>query len=155
MLRNNLKRFLVVVLLSWLYAGAAGAQAYIVYNEPVPGDQTLSAILTYIEGTFGAMVMVGCGIIGLVLLCFKRWGWASLSLGLAIAAFVLRSMVATFFNDANIRAAVPARLPALAATVEDRLLKLAELRQKGLIGPEEYAAGRLSLKGAAALRAAA
>ena len=79
----------------------------------------MQQILSYLEGSFGALVMVGCGIlailsvpavvaiivIGTILKQDRSWkfyaGWFSVPflffIG-AIGMFILRSLIATFFS---------------------------------------------------------
>lgn len=66
----------------------------------------VSTVLTCIEGVFGAVVMVGSGLMALVCAALslrnknRRLRFAALFLFLiAIAAFVVRFLVGFFFND--------------------------------------------------------
>ncbi len=81
--------------------GAAGLVT--TYNDTRFSD-ALNAILTYIEGTFGAMVMVASGIGAIMSAAFGQYRAALGLLVVAVGAFILRSLVGTFFNDSNIRA---------------------------------------------------
>lgn len=64
--------------------------------------QALTAIFTYIEGTFGALVMVAAGIGAILSSAFGQYR-ASLSLlVVAVGAFILRSLVHTFFNTGSL-----------------------------------------------------
>ena len=73
------------------------------YNDARLAD-ALNAILTYVEGTFGAMVMVAAGIGAILSSAFGQYRAALGLLVVAVGAFILRSLVATFFNDVNIQA---------------------------------------------------
>lgn len=73
------------------------------YND-VRFSDSLNAILVYIEGTFGAMVMVSAGIGAILSSAFGQYRAALGLLVVAVGAFILRSLVGTFFNDSSIRA---------------------------------------------------
>lgn len=101
-----------VVLLSAGVATGAGAQAVApgagqglktTYNDARLAD-SINAILTYIEGTFGAMVMVAAGIGAILSSAFGQYRAALGLLVVAVGAFILRSLVGTFFNDTNVQA---------------------------------------------------
>ena len=79
-----------------------GGSATINYNDARLSDAT-NAILTYIEGTFGAMVMVGAGIMAILSSAFGQYRAALGLLVVAVGAFILRSLIGTFFNDVNIQ----------------------------------------------------
>lgn len=71
------------------------------YNAAGP-NEAVNALLLYLEGSFGALVMV-CSGIGAIL--SSAFGQYRASLGLmvvAIGSFILRSLMSTFFNDAGI-----------------------------------------------------
>ncbi|MCI5064933.1 hypothetical protein MRY87_04345 [bacterium] len=65
-------------------------------------DEIINAIFTYLEGSFGALIMVAAGISAIVSSAFGQYKAALGLLVVAVGAFVLRSLVATFFNDENI-----------------------------------------------------
>ncbi|MCB0330993.1 MAG: hypothetical protein KDD70_15085 [Bdellovibrionales bacterium] len=65
-------------------------------------DTVINAIFTYLEGSFGALVMVAAGIGAIVSSAFGQYRAALGLLVVAIGAFVLRSLVGTFFNDKGI-----------------------------------------------------
>jgi hypothetical protein len=73
------------------------------YNDSRLAD-SLNAILTYIEGTFGAMVMVAAGIGAILSSAMGQYRAALGLLVVAVGAFILRSLIGTFFNDQNIQA---------------------------------------------------
>lgn len=72
------------------------------YNDIRLSD-SLNAILVYIEGTFGAMVMVSAGIGAILSSAFGQYRAALGLLVVAVGAFILRSLVGTFFNDKTIQ----------------------------------------------------
>ena len=84
-----------------LFAQGGGART-IKYND-MRLSQSINAILTYIEGTFGAMVMVSAGIGAILSSAFGQYRAALGLLVVAVGAFILRSLVGTFFNDQNIQ----------------------------------------------------
>jgi len=64
--------------------------------------QAVIAILTYIEGSFGALVMVGSGIAAILSSAFGQYRAALGCLVVAVGAFILRSIMSTFFNTESI-----------------------------------------------------
>lgn len=72
------------------------------YND-VRLVNSLNAIFTYIEGAFGALVMVSAGIGAILSSAFGQYRAAMGLLVVAVGAFILRSILATFFNDNGIR----------------------------------------------------
>ena len=67
------------------------------YNdEQIAG--ALVAILTYLEGTFGALVMVAAGLGAILSSAFGQYRAALGCLIIAVGAFILRSVMSTFFN---------------------------------------------------------
>ena len=82
--------------------GGGGGGRTIEYND-VRLAMSINAILTYIEGTFGAMVMVAAGIGAILSSAFGQYRAALGLLVVAVGAFILRSLVGTFFNDDNIQ----------------------------------------------------
>ena len=73
------------------------------YNDARLAD-AVNAILTYVEGTFGAMVMVAAGVGAILSSAFGQYRAALGLLVVAVGAFILRSLIGTFFNDTNIQA---------------------------------------------------
>lgn len=91
----------VVILASGL-ATESLAQRHIQYND-TRITQSVNAILTYLEGSFGALVMVAAGLGAILSAAFGQYRAALGCLVVAVGAFILRSFVATFFNDAGIQ----------------------------------------------------
>ena len=91
-----------VALLGAGLALSADAQLTATYNDTRVSD-SLNSILTYIEGTFGAMVMVAAGIGAILSSAFGQYRAALGLLVVAVGAFILRSLVSTFFNDTRIQ----------------------------------------------------
>ena len=62
----------------------------------------MNSIWTYCEGSLGALVMVIAGLGCIIAATIGRYKVALLYLGLAVGAFLTRSMFPTFFNDTMI-----------------------------------------------------
>ncbi len=84
-------------------AGSSGPGLTTLYNDVRMSD-ALNAILTYVEGTYGAMIMVASGIGAIMSSAFGQYRSALGLMVVSVGAFILRSLVSTFFNDVNIRA---------------------------------------------------
>ena len=74
-----------------------------------PGDyndervaEVINRIFTYLEGSFGALVMVAAGIAAIFSAAVGQYKAALGLLIVAAGAFILRSLVGTFSNDENI-----------------------------------------------------
>ena len=74
-----------------------------------PGDyndervaEVITRIFTYLEGSFGALIMVAAGIMAIFSAAVGQYKAALGLLIVAAGAFILRSLVGTFFNDENI-----------------------------------------------------
>lgn len=91
----------VVLLTAGLIDGAE-AQRGIRYNDDRIVN-SVNAVLTYLEGSFGALVMVASGIGAILSAAFGQYRAALGLMVVAIGAFILRSLMSTFFNDANIQ----------------------------------------------------
>jgi hypothetical protein len=87
-------------------AGFAQIDVQVTDNEVHYNDTQISqavvAILTYIEGSFGALVMVGAGIAAILSSAFGQYRAALGCLVVAVGAFILRSVMSTFFNTQSI-----------------------------------------------------
>ena len=79
-----------------------GSGAAIQYNaERI--DAAVNAIMTYLEGSFGALIMAAAGVGAIMSAAFGQYK-ASLSLlVVAVGSFILRSLIGTFFNDVGIQ----------------------------------------------------
>lgn len=64
---------------------------------------SVNAILTYLEGSFGALIMVVAGLGAIMSAAFGQYKAALGCLVVAVGAFILRSFLSTFFNDTAIR----------------------------------------------------
>lgn len=100
--------FGTALLVVGLTTGAA-AQGYggeglrVEYNDVRISD-AVNAILTYLEGTFGALVMVAAGLGAILSAAFGQYRAALGCLIIAVGSFILRSVLSTFFNDQNVTA---------------------------------------------------
>ena len=65
-------------------------------------DNVINAIFVYLEGSVGALIMVAAGISAIVASAFGQYKAALGLLAVAVGAFLLRSLVGTFFNDQGI-----------------------------------------------------
>lgn len=63
----------------------------------------VNAVMTYLEGTFGALVMAAAGIGAILSAAFGQYKAALSLMVVAIGAFILRSLMSTFFNDLNVQ----------------------------------------------------
>lgn len=93
----------VALLAAGLSDGAVAQGLGTRYND-VRLVNALNAIWTYVEGAFGALVMVSAGIAAILSSAFGQYRAALGLLVVAVGAFILRSLVATFFNDTDQRA---------------------------------------------------
>ena len=66
-------------------------------------SSSANAVLLYLEGSFGALVMVASGIGAILSAAFGQYRAALGLMVVAIGSFILRSLMSTFFNDTTIR----------------------------------------------------
>jgi hypothetical protein len=79
-----------------------GDPAEIKYNGQRLTD-SVNAILTYLEGSFGALVMVCAGLGAIMSSAFGQYKASLGCLIVAIGSFILRSFMDTFFNTDGIQ----------------------------------------------------
>lgn len=84
-------------------AKAYGDGLQVTYNDIRISD-AVNAVLTYLEGSFGALVMVAAGLGAILSAAFGQYRAALGCLIIAVGSFILRSVLSTFFNDQNITA---------------------------------------------------
>ena len=72
------------------------------YND-IRISQAANAVLTYLEGSFGALVMVAAGLGAIISSAFGQYRAALSLLVVSVGAFILRSLISTFFNDTNLQ----------------------------------------------------
>jgi hypothetical protein len=67
-------------------------------------NNAVNAVLAYLEGSFGALVMAAAGIGAIVSSSFGQYKAALSLMVVAVGAFILRSIMDTFFNTEGIAA---------------------------------------------------
>jgi len=103
--RNQSQTVLFLVGIGLLTAGLstdAAAQMTAKYND-LRIANSVNALLTYIEGSFGALVMVSAGIGAILSSAFGQYRASLGLLVVAVGSFILRSVLSTFLNDDSIR----------------------------------------------------
>lgn len=83
--------------------GAADAIGPGTYNDERI-DEVLNRIFQYIEGAFGALLMTAAGIGAIFTAAIGQYRTSLGLLVVAVGAFILRSLISTFFDDTGIRA---------------------------------------------------
>ena len=63
----------------------------------------VNAIMTYLEGSFGALIMAASGIGAIMSAAFGQYKAAFSLMAVAVGSFILRSLISTFFNDLSIQ----------------------------------------------------
>lgn len=102
----QIQLMLFVIGITILFAAiASGAVA----DSEAPGnfntsriDYAVVRIFTYLEGSFGVLIMVASGLGAILSSAFGQYRAALGCLVVAVGAFILRSVAATFFNTAGI-----------------------------------------------------
>lgn len=79
-----------------------GGDAQINYNDDRINN-AVNAIMTYLEGSFGALIMAASGIGAIMSAAFGQYKAALSLMVVAVGAFILRSLISTFFNDVGIQ----------------------------------------------------
>jgi hypothetical protein len=72
------------------------------YND-VKIANAVNAILTYLEGSFGALIMAASGVGAIMSAAFGQYKAALSLMVVAVGSFILRSLIGTFFNDTMIQ----------------------------------------------------
>lgn len=73
------------------------------YNDDRIAEAT-DILFRHINGSFGALVMVSAGIAAILASAFGNYKAAVGLLVVAVGSFILRSLVATWFNDTTLQA---------------------------------------------------
>jgi len=77
------------------------------YGETTYNDERINnavnAIMTYLEGSFGALIMAASGIGAIMSAAFGQFKAALSLMVVAVGSFILRSLISTFFNDSGIQ----------------------------------------------------
>ncbi len=79
-----------------------GGHETVKYNDDKVAN-AVNAIMTYLEGSFGALIMAASGIGAIMSAAFGQYKAALSLMVVAVGAFILRSIMSTFFNDENIQ----------------------------------------------------
>ncbi len=79
-----------------------GGNETVKYNDDKVAN-AVNAIMTYLEGSFGALIMAASGIGAIMSAAFGQYKAALSLMVVAVGAFILRSIMSTFFNDTNIQ----------------------------------------------------
>jgi hypothetical protein len=84
--------------------GAGGSGAFArnndIYDRQIA--QSVNVLFKYIEGSFGALIMAASGIGAIMSAAFGQYKMALSCMVVAVGAFILRSMMNTFFNVESI-----------------------------------------------------
>lgn len=64
--------------------------------------QAVSVLFTFLEGSFGALIMAASGIFAIVAAAFGQYKAALSCMVCAVGAFILRSIMQTFFNTQSL-----------------------------------------------------
>jgi hypothetical protein len=80
----------------------AAEQGFTTYNDDRIAN-AVNAIMTYLEGSFGALIMAASGIGAIMSAAFGQYKAAFSLMAVAVGSFILRSLISTFFNDINIQ----------------------------------------------------
>lgn len=83
-------------------AQGTGGHTTTKYNDAKVAN-AVNAIMTYLEGSFGALIMAASGIGAIMSAAFGQYKAALSLMVVAVGAFILRSIMSTFFNDENIQ----------------------------------------------------
>jgi hypothetical protein len=86
-------------------AGSGSDGVELEYNDDKIAT-AVKAIFTFLEGSFGALVMVVAGLGAIMSAAFGQYKAALGCLVVAVGAFILRSFVYTFFNTETIEGAL-------------------------------------------------
>jgi len=65
-------------------------------------NNAVNAIMLYLEGSFGALIMAASGIGAIMSAAFGQFKAALSLMVVAVGSFILRSLISTFFNDTGI-----------------------------------------------------
>ena len=74
----------------------------IAYNDEKVSN-AVNAIMLYLEGSFGALIMAASGIGAIMSAAFGQYKAALSLMVVAVGSFILRSLIGTFFNDQNVQ----------------------------------------------------
>lgn len=95
--------FGAVLLVSGLTLEAGAYTNKASYNDDRVAEAA-DVILTYINGAFGALVMIACGVGAILSSAFGQYRAALGLMVVAVGSFILRSLVNTWFNATTLKA---------------------------------------------------
>jgi hypothetical protein len=82
--------------------GTTGGKIETTYNDEKIAN-AVNAIMTYLEGSFGALIMAASGVGAIMSAAFGQYKAALSLMVVAVGSFILRSLIGTFFNDIGIQ----------------------------------------------------
>jgi hypothetical protein len=88
-----------------LVGGGAGGENILAANGGIEDSRIAAAVatlFTFLEGSFGALIMAASGIAAIVAAAFGQYKAALSCMVCAVGAFILRSVMRTFFNTASV-----------------------------------------------------
>jgi hypothetical protein len=105
--RPRLERSLLFLVgIALLVGGIAShgdAQGLTTHYNDERFSNAANAIMTYLEGSFGALIMACAGVGAIVSAAFGQYRAALSLLVVAVGAFIVRSVMSTFLNDSKIQ----------------------------------------------------
>lgn len=72
------------------------------YNDEKIAN-AVNTLMTFLEGSFGALIMAASGIGAIMSAAFGQYKAALSLMVVSVGAFILRSIIGTFFNDQSIQ----------------------------------------------------
>jgi hypothetical protein len=72
------------------------------YNDEKIAN-AVNTIMTFLEGSFGALIMAASGVGAIMSAAFGQYKAALSLMVVAVGSFILRSIIGTFFNDQSIQ----------------------------------------------------
>jgi hypothetical protein len=91
-----------ILMVSGMTVEASAYTAVNSYNDDRVAEAA-DVILTYINGAFGALVMIACGVAAILSSAFGQYRAAMGLMVVAVGSFILRSLVNTWFNTDNMK----------------------------------------------------
>lgn len=91
-----------ILLVSGMTVEASAYTKVNTYNDDRVAEAA-DVILTYINGAFGALVMIACGVGAILSSAFGQYRAALGLMVVAVGSFILRSLVNTWFNTENMK----------------------------------------------------
>jgi hypothetical protein len=89
-----------------LYAqGLGGGGGSLATTQQVNSQRiqlAVNAIMQYLEGAFGALIMAASGVGAIMAAAFGQYKAALSLMVVAVGSFILRNLITTFFNDSGL-----------------------------------------------------